>query len=97
MHMLLQRRFCYTVLLLLVYTFFPLEGTGFRSLSRLGDTVGGSCNTTDSVGQYKLRLTLYVCNQTEVTNGKCGVCRTKGCYLKGKTLFLGKYFQISDT
>ena len=68
-------------------TFVSLEGTGFRSLSRLDDTVGGSCNTTDSVGQYKLQLTLYVCNQTEVTTGKCDVCRTKGCYLKGKARF----------
>ena len=50
-------------------------GTGFRSITNLNQTVGGSCNN----GENKLRLKIYICKDNEKD---CDTCKTAGCYYK---------------
>lgn len=57
---------------------YYLIGTGHRTLEKLDDKVGGSCNNANVDGQFKLRLKIKVCRDNE----KCDICKTDGCYYK---------------
>jgi len=61
---------------------YYLIGTGFRKLENLTQNIGGSCNTIEKQGQYKLRLKIYVCTKADIDAGQCELCRSQGCYYK---------------
>jgi hypothetical protein len=55
---------------------YYLVGTGYRTLDKLDDRVGGSCNSVSVKDQFKLRLKIKVCKDDE----RCDICKTDGCY-----------------
>jgi len=81
---------------------YYLIGTGFRKLENLTQNIGGSCNTIEKQGQYKLRLKIYVCTKADIDAGQCELCRSQGCYYKECTANcsqwnIEQYFKTKDS
>ncbi|XP_065647684.1 uncharacterized protein LOC136077083 [Hydra vulgaris] len=54
--------------------------TSFRTKANSNNLLGGSCNYTNNINEFKMKLKIYVCTDADVQNGNCELCKTDACY-----------------